>query len=61
MIWKKENSPDAAGLNLIQEANEFKKIFHQYWKNHNSFGHWYLEFEICLEFDAWNLRFYRFR
>jgi len=20
--------------------------------NHNSLGHWYLEFEICLEFDA---------
>ncbi len=23
-------------------------------------GHLYLEFEICLNFDAWNLGFYRF-
>ncbi len=24
-------------------------------------GHWNFEFEICLEFDAWNLEFQRFR
>ncbi len=24
-------------------------------------GHRYFEFEICLEFDAWNLGFQRFR
>ncbi len=27
------------------------------WKNQNSLGHYYLEFEIYLEFDSWNLRF----
>ncbi|MEA1945742.1 MAG: hypothetical protein U9N83_00400 [Thermodesulfobacteriota bacterium] len=31
------------------------------WKNRNSLGHWYLEFEICLEFNAWNLGFQKFR
>jgi len=25
-----------------------------------SLGHWYLDFVICLEFDAWNLGFYGF-
>ena len=47
--------------NLIQEANELKKIFSSILKNQNSLGHSYLEFEICLEFDAWNLGFQRFR
>jgi len=35
----------------------WKRNFHQYSKNQNSLGHWYLEFWICLEFDAWDLGF----
>jgi hypothetical protein len=30
-------------------------------KNQNSSGHSYLEFEICLVFDAWDLGFRGFR
>ncbi len=30
-------------------------------RNRANNGHWYFEFEICLEFDAWNLEFQRFR
>jgi four helix bundle protein len=45
-----ENTNDAQSL--IKEANELKKIFHQFWKNQNDlnlsfqicFGHWILEF-----------------
>lgn len=46
-----KNASDAQ--NLIQEANKLK--------NQNSLGHLYLEFEICLKFDAWNLGFQKIR
>jgi len=37
-----KNARDAQ--NLIQEANELKRFFHQSWKNQNSLGHWKLRF-----------------
>jgi len=45
MILNKEHSPDASGLKLLGFSLKY----------------WYLEFEICLEFDAWNLGFHRYR
>jgi len=37
---------------ILKKGKQFEKDFLITWKNRNSFGHWYLEFEICLEFDA---------
>jgi len=37
----------------IEESKQIEKdLVHQYCKKQNSLGHWYLEFEICLEFGA---------
>jgi len=52
--------------NREEGQTNWKRYFHQYWKNRNSQGNWYLEFEtcplvpcngrrVCLWFDAWDL------
>jgi len=53
---KKQSKFKIRNFMILKKANQLKKIFLSILEK-SSLGHWFLEFEICLGFDAWDLRF----